>query len=139
MIKSDEAVHPKWEVGNRSKGKIVVIDDHDSTLDFLGEALTCLGYTPLLADEGEKGLELCRENDVQVVLVDYVMPRMSGLEVAEQIKALPKRLPVILTSASYVDATQDIESKRIDYFLNKPFRLAELDSLLQEALGQESA
>ncbi|MBI3803464.1 MAG: response regulator [Nitrospirae bacterium] len=121
-----------------TKGRIVVIDDHDSTLDFFGEALTCLGYTPLLAQDGPKGLELCRENEVQAVLVDYVMPEMSGLEVADRVKAFSKPLTVILTSASYQDAAQDIESKRIDYFLNKPFRMAELESILEEALGQEA-
>lgn len=120
-----------------SKGKILVIDDHESTLDFMGEALTCMGYTPLLAVEGIKGLALCREEDVQVVLVDYVMPHMTGLEVADKIKALSKELPVILTSASYIDAASDIEAKRVDYFLNKPFRLAELESAIQTALDQK--
>ena len=49
-------------VGNDavSKATIVVIDDHDSTLDFLKEALTRLGYTPLLAEGGAEGLELCQ-------------------------------------------------------------------------------
>lgn len=117
-----------------SKGKILVIDDHESTLDFMGEALTCMGYTPILAEEGVKGLALCQEEDVQVVLVDYVMPQMTGLEVAAKIKALFKKLPVILTSASYMDATGDIEAKRVDYFLNKPFRLAELESTIERAL-----
>src|SRR5579884_2614470 len=119
-----------------SKGKVLVIDDHESTLDFMGEALTCMGYTPLLAEEGIKGLALCREEDVQVVLVDYVMPHMSGLEVAEKIKSLSKKLPVILTSASYSEAAGDIQAKRVDYFLNKPFRLAELESVIQTALHQ---
>lgn len=117
-----------------TKGKILVIDDHESTLDFIGEALTCMGYTPLLAEGGSEGLALCREEDVQAVLVDYIMPHMSGLEVAEKIKASSQELPVILTSASYIDATTDIESKKVDYFLNKPFRLAELESVIQAAL-----
>ena len=121
-----------------SKGKIVVIDDHESTLDFIGEALTCMGYTPLLAEEGGKGLVLCQEEDVQLVLVDYVMPHMSGLEVADKIKAASQKLPVILTSASYIDATSDIEAKRVDYFLNKPFRLAELALIIQTALHKKS-
>jgi len=121
---------------SHSKGKILVIDDHESTLDFIGEALTCMGYTPLLAEEGTKGLALCQEEDVQAVLVDYVMPRMSGLEVAEKIKASSRKLPVILTSASYIDPTRDIESKKVDYFLNKPFRLAELESVIEAALTQ---
>lgn len=120
-----------------SKGKILVIDDHESTLDFIGQALTCMGYTPLLAEGGTQGLALCQEEDVQAVLVDYLMPQMSGLEVAEKIKASSQKLPVILTSASYIDATDDIEAKKVDFFLNKPFRLAELESVIQAALTQE--
>jgi CheY-like chemotaxis protein len=119
-----------------SKGKILVIDDHESTLDFIGEALTCMGYTPLLAEGGTEGLALSQEEDVQAVLVDYLMPNMSGLEVAEKIKARSQELPVILTSASYIDATKDIQSKKVDYFLNKPFRLVELESVIQAAISQ---
>lgn len=122
------------ESGLLSKGKILVIDDHESTLDFIGEALTCMGYTPLLAEGGSEGLALCQKENVQAVLVDYIMPFMSGLEVAEKIKARSRKLPVILTSASYIDATNDIKLKRVDYFLNKPFRLAELESVIQAAL-----
>lgn len=120
-----------------TRGKILVIDDHESTLDFIGEALTCMGYTPLLAEGGDEGLALCREKDIQAVLVDYIMPHMSGLEVAERIKASSHQLPVILTSASYIDATDDIEAKRVDYFLNKPFRLSELESVIEAALSRK--
>lgn len=131
-----EPINTKLEL--LSKGKILVIDDHESTLDFIGEALTCMGYTPILAEGGTEGLALCEEEDVQAVLVDYIMPQMSGLEVAEKIKASCRKLPVILTSASYLDATKDIESKKVDYFLNKPFRLAELESVIQAALTQRA-
>lgn len=117
-----------------SKGTIVVIDDHDSTLDLMREVLTRLGYTPLLAERGAEGLELCRSNDVDLVLTDYLMPEMSGLEVAEKIKALPNPLPVILTSASYQNLDDDLHLKGVDYFLNKPFRLEDLESIIDEAL-----
>lgn len=121
-----------------SKGTIVVIDDHNSTLDLMKEALTRLGYTPLLAEGGEEGLELCRLNDVHLVLTDYLMPEMSGLEVAERIKALPQPLPVILTSASYQSLDADLHQRGVDYFLNKPFRLEDLESIIDEALHQKN-
>ncbi|MDC4226725.1 MAG: response regulator [Candidatus Manganitrophus sp.] len=92
-----------------------------------------------MAEGGDEGLALCREKDIQAVLVDYIMPHMSGLEVAERIKASSRQLPVILTSASYIDATDDIEAKRVDYFLNKPFRLAELESVIEAALSRKEA
>jgi len=121
-----------------SKGTILVIDDHDSTLDLMKEALTRLGYTPLLADGGEEGLELCRSNDVHLVLTDYLMPEMSGLEVAEKIKALPHPLPVILTSASYQCMDDRLHLKGVDYFLNKPFRLEDLESVIDAALHRKN-
>lgn len=116
------------------KGVVLVIDDHDSTLHFMKEALTLMGYTPLLAEDGKTGLEFCRTHDVNVVLTDYLMPNMSGLEVAEKVKSLPHPLPVILTSASYLNRDGELSGKGVDYFLNKPFRLEELESLLKEAL-----
>lgn len=124
--------------GPVSKGTIVVIDDHDSTLDLMKEALTRLGYTPLLAEGGEEGLALCRSNDVHLVLTDYLMPEMSGLEVAEKIKALPHPLPVILTSASYRNLDGDLHLKGVDYFLNKPFRLEDLESIIDAALQHKN-
>jgi CheY-like chemotaxis protein len=120
-----------------SKGTIVVIDDHDSTLDLMKEALTRLGYTPLLAEGGEEGLALCRSNDIDLVLTDYLMPEMSGLEVAERVKALPHPVPVILTSASYQNLDADLHLKGVDYFLNKPFRLEDLESIVAAALHQK--
>lgn len=120
-----------------SKGTIVVIDDHDPTLDFMKEALTRMGYTPLMAEGGSRGLELCRSNDVHLVLTDYLMPEMSGLEVAEKIKALPQPLPVILASASHQQFDEDLYRRGVDYFLNKPFRLDELESVIQAALHQK--
>jgi CheY-like chemotaxis protein len=138
MIQPSEGMQAT--IGNSpiSKGTIVVIDDHHSTLDFLEEALTRLGYTPLLAERGAEGVELCRLNDVQLVLTDYFMPEMSGLEVAEKIKALPHPLPVILTSASHQKAHADLYRKGVDYFLNKPFRLEDLESTIEEALHQKN-
>lgn len=121
-----------------SRGTILVIDDHDSTLDLMKEALTRLGYTPILAEGGEEGLELCRSNDVHLVLTDYLMPEMSGLEVAEKVKALPHPLPVILTSASYQNLNADLHQKGVDYFLNKPFRLEDLESIIDAALHRKN-
>jgi CheY-like chemotaxis protein len=138
MCEQNEKVASLLESSSLSKGTIVVIDDHDPTLDFLKEALTRLGYTPLLAEGGAEGLELCRLNDVQLVLTDYLMPEMSGLEVAEKIKAFPHPLPVILTSASHQSANSDLHRKGVDYFLNKPFRLEDLESTIEEALQQRN-
>ena len=121
-----------------SKGAIVVIEDNGATLDFLKEALIHLGYTPLLAEEGGKGVELCRREDVRLVLTDYYLPLMSGVEVAQKVKALPHPLPVVLTSASYNEPERDLFDKGVDYFLNKPFGLKDLELILEEALHSKA-
>lgn len=122
--------------GLASKGTVVVIDDHDATLHFFEEALSYLGYTPLVAKGGAKGIELCQTNEVDLVLTDYYMPKMSGIEVAEKLKALPDSPPVVLTSASYRHSFQDFSEKGIDYFLGKPFELKELELILNDVLGR---
>jgi CheY-like chemotaxis protein len=137
MVQNVKSAQPAVPGFSISKGKIVVIDDHDSTLHFLKEALIRLGYTPLLANGGMEGLELCRKNEVMLVLTDYIMPHMSGLEVAQKIKALPRPLPVVLTSASFKDMETDLCRRGVDYFLSKPFRLEELESLLEEILHRK--
>jgi CheY-like chemotaxis protein len=77
---------------------VLCIDDCASLLECLDLFLQDLGYTVLTASSGARGLELLLLQPVDVVIVDYQMPGMNGCEVAQAMRTLGLRTPIILFS-----------------------------------------
>ncbi len=67
-----------------AKRKVVLVDDHEDSLLALSAALRLFGYEVHTASDGAAGLELAEQHQADVMIVDIVMPRMSGFEVAKQ-------------------------------------------------------
>ena len=81
---------------------ILWIDDFEPGLALYKRMLEDLGFNVLTASSGEAGLDLASWNHVDVVITDYEMPGMNGLEVATSVKALSPDTPVLLFSGSSV-------------------------------------
>jgi len=82
--------------------KILLIEDEDLIVNLLQKKLEKEGYKVLIAKDGIEGMEKMRENKVDLILLDIVMPRMGGLEVLEEMikdKEL-RMIPVIVISNS---------------------------------------
>jgi CheY-like chemotaxis protein len=82
--------------------KILLVEDEDLLIDLLQKKLTEAGYSLSLARNGQEGMQLMRQNNPDIVLLDIVMPKMGGFEVLEE-KAkddLLKNIPVIIISNS---------------------------------------
>ncbi len=77
---------------------VLCIDDCASLLESLDLFLQDLGYTVLTASSGARGLELLLLQPVDLVIVDYQMPGMNGCEVAQAMRTLGLRTPIILFS-----------------------------------------
>ncbi len=67
-----------------AKRKVVLVDDHEDSLLVLSAALRLFGYEVHTATSGSDGLDLAERHQADVMIVDIVMPRMSGFEVARQ-------------------------------------------------------
>ncbi|PKI18055.1 response regulator [Colwellia sp. 12G3] len=82
-------------------GIILVVDDNPTNLDLLSRRLKRQGYHPITVDSGQAALDYLADNIVDLVLLDLVMPQMSGTEVLTIIRHNPKlrNLPVIILSA----------------------------------------
>ncbi|PKI17408.1 response regulator [Colwellia sp. 12G3] len=82
-------------------GIILVVDDNPTNLDLLSRRLKRQGYLPITVDSGQAALDYLANNIVDLVLLDLVMPQMSGTEVLTVIRHNPKlrNLPVIILSA----------------------------------------
>lgn len=105
---------------------ILVVDDQETVLDFLIEALRNLGYCVLLAENGEDAVTIYRENPKQIdlVLLDMVMPKQGGHNTFYQIRSLDPHAKILLSSG-YVqqEAVRDLLAAGAAGFLEKPHRL----------------
>jgi CheY-like chemotaxis protein len=100
-----------------SSAVVLCIDDSQDMLECERAFLESFGYTVLTAPSGDKGLELASMFSVDVVIVDYFMPKMNGLELAIEMRRLRPQAPIILLSG-----TTDIPEqafKSVDAFVAK--------------------
>lgn len=82
--------------------KVLLIEDEEIMVDLLSKKVVSEGYDISVAKDGVKGLELMREINPDIVLLDIIMPKKSGFEVMEEISRDPelKKIPVIIISNS---------------------------------------
>jgi DNA-binding response OmpR family regulator len=107
--------------------RILFIEDERKLAEAIGAGLKGYGYEVMLAHTGEAGLRHIREDAVDMILLDVMLPRVGGLEVLREIRRNGFKLPVlILTSKGSVDdRVRGLDSGADDY-LTKPFAFPEL-------------
>jgi CheY-like chemotaxis protein len=87
-------------MSNPSTSKtILCIDDDDGVLEYQKALLERRGYTVLAAASARHGLQIAANGGVDVVIVDYHMPDMTGHEVALEIKKLKPQIPIVMVSS----------------------------------------
>jgi two-component system alkaline phosphatase synthesis response regulator PhoP len=116
---------------------ILVVDDDLDIVKMLASRLKANGYHVLTAFRGKAGLEKCKELKPDAVILDIMMPDMSGTSVAEELKNDPNtsKIPIIFLTAAVKSGEIPI-SKKIgnQYFLAKPFKSEELLKIVARAL-----
>ncbi|NBD13517.1 MULTISPECIES: sigma-54 dependent transcriptional regulator [Corallococcus] len=115
---------------------VLVVDDEESVRTFLSELLGSSGYQVRCASSGSQALEMLSGGSFDAVLLDVVMPEMSGLEVLRRYRSTGGTAPVIVLSAlsGADDAVRALKMGASDY-LAKPFGNDELQDVLARALG----
>jgi len=105
---------------------VLVVEDEEAYADALTIGLAREGFTVLWARDGQEGVELFQKNDVDVILLDLMLPKMSGFDVCRNIRA-SSDVPIIVVSAKgeEIDAVVMLEMGADDY-VTKPYRLREL-------------
>ncbi|MGZ4712344.1 MAG: response regulator [Acidimicrobiia bacterium] len=113
---------------------VLVVDDEASYRDALTVALTAEGFLVETAADGVEALEKFERSRPAVILLDVMLPRVSGIDVCRQIRAT-SRVPIIMVTAkgAEIDAVVGLEVGADDY-VAKPFRLRELVARVRAAL-----
>ncbi len=117
--------------------KVLVIDDEPATLTMFRLFLTAYGYEVLIAEDGESGLKLARQQHPDIIFTDLKMPEMDGFEVLKQIKHTTPRTEVIVITG-HGDMDLAIRALNLDAtdFINKPIKRTALEAALRRACGR---
>jgi len=116
------------------KRKILVVDDEKNIVDIITFNLKKDGYDVICAYDGEKGLELARAENPELVILDIMMPAMDGFEVCKEIRR-DSQVPIIMLTArsEEIDKVLGLELGADDY-VTKPFSIRELSARVKANL-----
>ncbi len=120
-----------------AKETILVVDDEADLLELIEYNLQREGYNVLTAENGQEGLRLARKHHPDLIILDIMMPRMTGIDVVRQLKESTdlRKTPVMFLTAR-ADEETEIEGLDVgaDDFLQKPISTAKLVSRIKTVL-----
>lgn len=125
---------------NRPNLRVLVIDDDRSILEVVEMALTERGYEVLLADDGAEGLARVERDRPDLIILDMVMPRRSGLMVLERLRQWGTQSPriIVLSASDHPKQREYAMTCGADAFLSKPVDIDviadQVDSLLSKSV-----
>ena len=107
--------------------KILIVEDEVGIADFLKQGLEEEGYTVLVAYDGEAGLALALEQKVNVILLDWMLPKMNGIDICKAIRKANIQTPILfLTARDTVQETIEGLKAGANDYIKKPFSFDEL-------------
>jgi two-component system alkaline phosphatase synthesis response regulator PhoP len=117
------------------RAKILVVEDEPAMVAGLRDNFEFEGYEVITAQDGIEGLERALEESPDLVVLDVMMPRMSGLEVCKQLRSKRASLPIIMLTArgQEIDKVVGLELGADDY-VTKPFSIRELLARVKSVL-----
>ena len=135
---------PSLEVGDAAistlgrrmvRARVLLVEDDEGVRRFIAESLEMLGYSVVCAAHGREGLDRLAEETPEVMIIDYAMPGLNGVEVAEAARLSVPGLPIILATG-YAD--MEAVHKLFDpaHILKKPFQINDLDTAVRHALAE---
>jgi DNA-binding response OmpR family regulator len=118
-----------------TRERILIIEDEKAVARGLEYGLKAEGFTVLIAENGNQGIEIAREQSPQLILLDIRLPDISGFDVCRELRRIGMRQPILMVTArdEEVDRILGLELGADDYIV-KPFSLRELIARIRAAL-----
>ena len=114
-------------MSDSAAARILIVEDEEKLAKFVQLELGYEGYEVIVANDGLSGLMSARDNEPDLVLLDWMMPGLSGVEVCRRLRATGAMMPVILLTAKdgIEDRVAGLDAGADDYVV-KPFSIEEL-------------
>src|SRR5947209_15112157 len=114
---------------------VLVVEDEPGILDFLERGLRAQGFDVVSAGDGDTGLQTALRGDVDLVVLDVMLPGRDGLEVLAELRQTKPGLPVIILTAlgEVEQRVSGLDAGAVDYLV-KPFSLEELAARIRAQL-----
>ena len=118
--------------------KVLVVDDDPEMRDLLSNLLEGEGYEVILGSNGEEAIELAEKEDPQVILLDFEMPGIDGIETCKRLKreGQTASIPIIMITA-YTNKKPGAFEAGADDFVNKPFDPTEVSARVKTFLRMQ--
>ncbi len=113
---------------------ILIIDDDENIRELLQKFLQNHGYKVVLADDGLQGMEMIRQENFSLVILEVKLPYISGIGLAEIAKQSKPELPIICITG-HANAVKNISMEQVCQIFPKPFKLKEILEAVREKLG----
>ncbi len=122
---------------------VLVVDDEEEIRELVVDLLEPLGYRVITASNGFEAMERFRERkeEIDLVILDLIMPKMSGTEVFQRLKTIDENVKIIIASGYSNDGISGIRElikSGASGFVQKPFTRTALTKAIKEALKEES-
>ena len=115
--------------------RILIVEDDQSLAAGLADGLRYEGYTTLLARDGVDGLHMAAQPGIDLVILDVVLPRRTGVEVCRELRAGGSTVPVVMLSAKGDELDKVVGLKAgADDYVTKPFSFTELLARVEAVL-----
>jgi OmpR-family two-component system manganese-sensing response regulator len=123
---------------------ILLVDDETELTESLSRILSLEGYRVDIADSGDRGCNLAFDRDYDLLILDWMLPQKSGIEICQELRRAGKNTPILFLTAKDTldDRVLGLDMGADDYLV-KPFQLRELlarvRALLRRSIDLESA
>lgn len=118
--------------------RVLIVEDHKETAEMMASILQAEGMETIMAENGQIGVEKTFAEKPDLILLDIMMPVMSGFEVYQKVKSNPetKDIPIIIVSVKVTDRSiKEGAGMNAEEYLPKPFDPLELVKTVKKHLG----
>jgi PAS domain S-box-containing protein len=119
---------------------ILLVDDEEIVIEVVGQIMESLGYNVFVARSGQEAIEIYwgRKKEIELVVLDMVMPKMSGGVTFERLKGINPNVKILLSSGYSVDGqASELLKRGCNGFIQKPFNIKELSKKIRDVLDEK--